>query len=352
MPVIAHQELEKQITKIVQAMGSSAEEANTVAHNLVLANLKGHDSHGVGMIPRYVEAFLEGALKINQACHVQSDLGSLLVLDAQQGYGQIVGEQAMQMGIERAQKHGSCIVSLSNAHHLGRIGHFAEIAAGNGLVSIHLVNVLSSPVVAVWGGGDGRHGTNPFCIGVPIKNQAPFILDFATSRVAQGKMRVAHNQGKTMEPGFLIDQKGRPTQDPGVVVKPNADGKMGALMPFGEHKGSGLAIACELLAGALTGSGTWKPRPKKSRAIWNGMLSILINPQSTNTQEQFDAEVASFVSWVKQSPAAHPSSPVQVAGEPELAIMQTRMKQGIEIDDQTWADIVHAAKQFDVPINK
>jgi len=263
-----------------------------------------------------------------------------------------VGEQAMQMGIERAQKHGSCIVSLSNAHHLGRIGHFAEIAAGNGLVSIHLVNVLSSPVVAVWGGGDGRHGTNPFCIGVPIKNQAPFILDFATSRVAQGKMRVAHNQGKTMEPGFLIDQKGRPTQDPGVVVKPNADGKMGALMPFGEHKGSGLAIACELLAGALTGSGTWKPRPKKSRAIWNGMLSILINPQSTNTQEQFDAEVASFVSWVKQSPAAHPSSPVQVAGEPELAIMQTRMKQGIEIDDQTWADIVHAAKQFDVPINK
>ena len=122
MPVIAHQELEIQITKIVQAMGSSAEEASTVAHNLVLANLKGHDSHGVGMIPRYVEAFLEGALKINQACHVQSDLGSLLVLDAQQGYGQVVGEQAMQMGIERAQKHGSCIVSLSNAHHLGRIG--------------------------------------------------------------------------------------------------------------------------------------------------------------------------------------------------------------------------------------
>ena len=163
---------------------------------------------------------------------------------------------------------------------------------------------------------------------------------------------MAFNQGKTMEPGYLIDPQGRPTQDPGVVVKPNADGKMGALMPFGEHKGSGLAIACELLAGALTGSGTWKPRPKKSRAIWNGMLSILINPQSTNTQEQFDTEVASFVSWVKQSPAAHPSSPVQIAGEPELLIMQTRMKQGIEIDDQTWTDIVHAAKQFDVPINK
>lgn len=351
MPVIAYQVLEKYISEIVQAMGSSAAEAKTVAHNLVLANLKGHDSHGAGMIPRYVEAFLEGSLKLNQAVQVQSDLGSLLVLDAQNGYGQVVGLQAMQMGITRAHEHGSCIVSLANAHHLGRIGHFAELAANEGLVSIHMANVLSSPVVAVWGGGDGRHGTNPFCIGVPIKNHAPFILDFATSRVAQGKMRVAHNQGKTIEPGYLIDSQGRPTQDPSVVVKPNAEGKMGALMPFGEHKGSGLAIACELLGGALTGSGTWKPRPKKSRAIWNGMLSILINPQRTATQEQFDGEVASFIDWVKQSPAAN-QEPVQIAGEPELQKMHSRMATGIEVDDQTWADIVSAGKHFKVQFNQ
>lgn len=350
MPILAHDLLEKQIANIVQAMGSSATEAKTVAHNLVLANLKGHDSHGVGMIPRYVEAFVEGSLKLNQSVKVNSDLGSLLVLDAQHGYGQVTGEEAIRMGIERASKHGSCIVSLANAHHLGRIGHFAEIAAEHGLVSIHMVNVLSSPVVAVWGGADGRHGTNPFCVGVPFKNQTPFILDFATSRVAQGKMRVAHNQGKKMPEGFLLDQQGRPTQDPSVVVKPNDEGKMGALMPFGEHKGSGLAIACELIGGALTGSGTWKPRPKKSRAIWNGMLSILINPQQTSTQEQFDAEVASFIQWVKASPAAA-EDPVKIAGEPEQEKMRMRMQQGIAIDEQSWGDIVNAAQQFKIDLS-
>ncbi len=349
MPILAHDVLEQQIANIVQAMGSSESEAKTVAHNLVLANLKGHDSHGVGMIPRYVEAFVEGSLKLNQGVKVNSDLGSLLVLDAQHGYGQVAGEEAMRMGIERAQRHGSCIISLANAHHLGRIGHFAEIAAQHGLVSIHMVNVLSSPVVAVWGGADGRHGTNPFCVGVPLKNQTPFILDFATSRVAQGKMRVAHNQGKKIPEGFLLDPQGRPTQDPSVVVKPNADGKMGALMPFGEHKGSGLAIACELIGGALTGSGTWKPRPKKSRAIWNGMLSILINPQQTSTQEQFDAEVASFIQWVKESPAAD-EGPVQIAGEPEQQKMHKRMQEGIAIDEQTWGDIVKAAQQFKIDL--
>ena len=128
-----------------------------------------------------------------------------------------------------------------------------------------------------------------------------------------------------------------------------ADGKMGALMPFGEHKGSGLAIACELIGGALTGSGTWKPRPIKSRAIWNGMLSILINPQQTTTQEQFDAEVASFMQWVKESPKVN-EDPVQIAGEPEQQKMQMRMQQGITIDEQTWGDIVEAAKRFGVSL--
>ena len=121
------------------------------------------------------------------------------------------------------------------------------------LVSIHFVNVLSRPVVAPWGGGDGRFGTNPCCIGVPLQGREPFVLDFATSRVAQGKMRVAHNEGAAVEPGYLIDEQGRPTDDPGVVVVPQSNGFFGALMTFGEHKGYGMAVACELLGGALTG---------------------------------------------------------------------------------------------------
>ncbi len=350
MPTISAQQLEHDITQIVQAMGSQIQEAQTVAHNLVLANLKGHDSHGVGMIPRYAEALTEGSLQLNQTVQVVSDLGSLFVLDAQRGYGQTTGEQAMQMGIERCQQHGSCIISLANAHHLGRIGHFAEMATAQQLVSIHLVNVLSSPVVAVWGGSDGRHGTNPFCVGVPLPNQKSFILDFATSRVAQGKMRVAHNRGERVPPGYLMDSQGHATQDPSVVVKPDAQGKMGALMPFGDHKGSGLALACELLGGALTGSGTWKPRPKPSRAIWNGMLTILIDPKRTGDYEQFESEVRSFIDWVKQSPP-HQTDSVMIAGEPELQTQTERLRTGIPVEDKTWLDISNVAKQFSVQLH-
>src|SRR6218665_3229891 len=216
--------LESATARILEAAGSRAAEAQKVAANLVLANLSGHDSHGVGMVPRYVDAVLEGGLKPNTSAKATVDIGTMLALDGQRGYGQVVGEQAMQMGIERAQQHGSCIMTVGNSHHLGRIGHFAEMAIAAGLVSLHFVNVLSRPVVAPFGGGDGRFGTNPCCIGIPLQGQEPFVLDFATSRVAQGKMRVAHNKGERVPEGTLIDELGRPTTDPGVVVGPQSNG--------------------------------------------------------------------------------------------------------------------------------
>jgi uncharacterized oxidoreductase len=164
-------------------------------------------------------------------------------------------------------------------------------------------------------------------------------------------MRVAHNAGKQVSPGFLIDQQGLPTNDPGVVVKPDAAGNLGALMPFGEHKGSGLAIACELLGGALTGSGTWKPPKIKKRAIWNGMLSILINPVCMSSKEQFELETNSFIDWVYQSPASVAGVPVMLAGEPERKMMALRLVDGFEIDDKTWQDICEAGKKVGVNLS-
>jgi hydroxycarboxylate dehydrogenase B len=337
--------LRSQVAAIIAAAGSSAEEARTVADNLVLANLSGHDSHGVGMVPRYVDAVLEGGLKPNAGIKVNLDAGALVALDGQRGYGQVVGEQAMALGMSRARDLGSCVMTLADAHHLGRIGHFAEMATASGLVAIHFVNVLSRPVVAPWGGADGRFGTNPCCIGIPLKGREPFVLDFATSRVAQGKMRVAHNEGRRVEPGYLIDEKGRPTTDPGVVVVPQPGGLLGALMPFGEHKGYGMAIACELLGGALTGSGTWHRQPGMARSVVNGMLTILIDPGKLGTQERFDEEALSFIDWLKQSPAAPGFDHVRMAGEPEREARARREREGIAIDDQTWAEIVAAGKK-------
>jgi uncharacterized oxidoreductase len=361
------------VASIIAACGSSAEEARTVADNLVLANLSGHDSHGVGMVPRYVDAVLEGGLMPNAAAQVKLDAGSLLALDGQRGFGQVVGAQAMRLAISRAQESGSCIMALADAHHLGRIGHFAEMAVAHGLVAIHFVNVLSRPVVAPWGGSDGRFGTNPFCVGVPLAGRARpgagppqggaapsggsdphavgerggehFVLDFATSRVAQGKMRVAHNEGRRVEHGYLIDAEGRPTTDPGVVVVPQATGLFGALLPFGEHKGYGMAVACELLGGALTGSGTWHRTPDAKRAVVNGMLTILVDAAKLGTQAAFEDEALAFVDWLKRSPPAPGFDSVLLAGEPERAARAQRERDGIALDDQTWAEIAVAARK-------
>ena len=335
-------QLRATVSAILAAAGSEPREAQRVADNLVLANLSGHDSHGVGMVPRYVDAVLEGGLKPNAGVAVKLDSASLIALDGQRGYGQVVGEQAMAMGIARAEETGSCVLALANAHHLGRIGHFAEMAVERGLVSIHFVNVQSRPVVAPWGGGDGRYGTNPFCVGIPLPGQPPFVLDFATSRVAQGKMRVAHNEGRQVDPGYLIDERGRPTTDPGVVVVPQPGGMFGALLAFGEHKGYGMAIACELLGGALTGSGTWHRPADNARAVINGMFTVVVDPRRLGTQDAFAREALAFVEWLKQSPAAEGSAGVLLAGEPERAARRQREAEGIALDDQTWAEIVAA----------
>ena len=342
-------ELQARIAAILRKAGSSAEEAEAVAANLVLANLSGHDSHGVGMVPRYVDAVLEGGLKPNTSARVTLDTGALLALDGQHGYGQVVGVQAMELAIARAKQVGSCIMALGQAHHLGRIGHFAEMAVAQGLVSIHFVNVLSRPVVAPWHGGDGRFGTNPCCIGVPLEGREPFVLDFATSRVAQGKMRVAHNAGKRAEPGTLIDEDGRPTTDPGVVVVPQPKGGFGALMTFGEHKGYGLAVACELLGGALTGGGTWHRPADHARSVYNGMLAIVIDPQRLGTADTFTREALDFVDWLKKSPPGPDTDGVLLAGDPERKAREERRREGIAIDAATWAEIGTAAAKVGLP---
>jgi uncharacterized oxidoreductase len=340
--VFQAQQLRDCTTAILAAAGSGQAEARQVADNLVMANLCGHDSHGVGMVPRYVDAVLEGGLVPNTAASVTADAGALLSFDGGRGYGQVVGEQAVAAGIDRAAELGSCVLALGNAHHLGRIGHFAEMAAARGLVSMHFVNVLSRPVVAPFGGGDGRFGTNPFCVGIPLGERPPFILDFATSRVAQGKMRVAHNEGRRVEPGYLIDAQGRPTEDPGVVVVPGPGGAFGALLPFGEHKGFGLAVACELLGGALAAGASWHRQADGAQAVLNGMLSVLIEPRRLAPHGRFEAEAQAFLDWVRQSPAMADEG-VRIAGEPEREQRARREREGIRLDAHTWTQLQAAA---------
>jgi uncharacterized oxidoreductase len=340
--------LTRAIEAIIAAGGSEPREAGLVAANLVMANLTGHDSHGIGIVPRYIESLREGGLAPNKHPIVKLDAGPMLALDGQAGYGQVIGLEATEMAIARARQHGVCIMALANAHHLCRIGQWAEQAIDAGLVSISFVNVISRSIVAPFGGTDARFGTNPVCIGVPLAGQPPFVLDMATSAVAQGKVRVAHNKGEQLPPGLLLDDKGHPTTEPRYGVSP----PFGALTTIGQHKGYGLAVVCELLGGALTGSGTWHSDDRSRKRILNGMLSILIDPARLGTAETFAREAVEFVDWVRKSPPAEGVDRVRIAGEPERETHARRSREGIPVDETTWKEICAAGELLGVPAAK
>ena len=332
------------VREIMPGFGSSERECELVADNLVRANLTGHDSHGVGMLPRYARAFNEGGLQPNSTIKISQDSGMMLGLDGQKGFGQAVGYEAMQLGLERVREHGVCIMALANAHHLGRIGEWAEMAVAAGFVSVHFVNVISRPIVAPWGGSDARYGTNPFTVGIPLPSGQPFILDFATSVIAQGKTRVAYNKGVPLKPGQMLDNLGRPTTDPVYGVK----SPPGALLPFGEHKGFGLAMACELLGGALAGGmATNAPADGKQRII-NGMLTMLIDPARIADMEVFEQQARQTLEWITASAPQPGVDKVQLAGDAERRMTAERTAKGIPVDPHTWEEILQAAESLGV----
>jgi uncharacterized oxidoreductase len=332
------------VGELMLGFGSTPEEVALVADNLIEANLTGHDSHGIGMLPRYANAYLEGGLKPNAHVDVKLDAGPLLALDGRAGFGQVIGHEAITLGIERATANGSCIVALANSHHLGRIGAWAELAVAAGLVSIHFVNVISRPIVAPFGGADARFGTNPFAVGIPVEGREPVILDMATSVIAQGKTRVAHNKGEQLAPGLLIDNRGEPTSDPGyAVIEP-----FGALLTFGEHKGFGLALVCELLGGALAGGLALHDPGGARQRVLNGMLTILIDPARLAADDggQFGQETRAFLDWVAASPPVAGTERVLIAGEPERVARLRRSRDGIPIDLTTWNELLDAARKL------
>ena len=178
-------------------------------------------------------------------------------------------------------------------------------------------------------------------------NRPPILLDFATSVIAQGKTRVAYNKREQLKPGQMIDNLGQPTTDPVFGVK----SPLGALKTFGEHKGFGLALVCELLGGALSAGMTLHERSEKRR-IFNGMLTILIDPQRIGHAEAFTQEAMAFVDWVKASPAIENTQGVKVAGEPERDTRQQRMANGVPVDENTWQEILRTAEHFGLDAQK
>jgi uncharacterized oxidoreductase len=353
--LIAAAELESTVRAIFAAAGCAEDEAGLIARELVGANLAGHDSHGVVRVPLYVDWMREGWVRAGQRAEVVTDGGAFVVLDGHKGFGQTIAAQAVALGVERAGANGSCIVALRNSGHIGRVGAYAETALAAGLISIHFVNVAKSPLVAPFGAVERRFSTAPFAIGIPLPER-PVVLDFATSLVAEGKVQVASYGGRPLPPDALIGPEGVQSADPRVLYGDygptdlrHPGGGVGAIRAFGEHKGSGLALMCELLAGAFTAGGCAGPIDGPRKGIANGMLSIYLSPAHFGTQAEFERIAREYLDWVLSARPIDPAAPVLAPGDPETATREVRMAEGVPLPVNTWAAIRRTAEALGVP---
>jgi hydroxycarboxylate dehydrogenase B len=327
---------------IARRMGSDEAEAAEVSDHLVRANLAGHDSHGIGMLPTYVRLLGDGLLVPNQTAETVLDSGGLLVVDARRGYGPRMAADAVRRAIGKAREHGACVLALRNSAHIGRIGTYAELATREGCAYISFVNVADHhDVQATFGAAEPRLGTNPFTVGVPGPDGKPVLLDMATTMIAAGKARVAYNKGVPVPDDCLIDAAGAPTNDPTGFIRD----KVGALKSFGLHKGSGLAVMCEIMASAVAG-GQGAHDPARG-GVLNSMLAVVIDLAKIGDAGAIAAAVGATRAHVRSAKPAPGVADVLTPGEPERRAAAQRAA-GIEVDETSWSDIRAAARTLGI----
>ena len=339
MKIVNPKKLADFVAAIMRGAGCDAEEAATIARRLVDSNLVGHDSHGVLRVAKYLEWVRDGTLKPNASPSVTFENDSIAIIDGHRGFGQVIGEFAARIGIAKAATQGIAMIGLTNCGHLGRVGDWADMAAEAGQVSLHFLNTSGALRVAPYGGSDRRLSTNPISVGVPVAGRDPVVLDVTTSTVAEGKLMVAVNKGEQVPAGWIIDRNGVATTEP----KDFYAG--GALLTVGAHKGSGLSIVTDLLAGAVS---TGRSSDPDETVLRNNMLSIYIAPDVYDPDGYVSREARRFVDFVMSSKPATPGEPVLAPGDVERRNRAARLASGVPLDDKSYADLLAAAASIGI----
>ena len=269
------------------------------------------------------------------------DAGAVVVVDGGQGLGQVIAKEAIDLGIERARAHGVAVVGVRNSGHMGRIGAWAEQAAAAGLVSLHFVNTTGFGIqVAPFGGSDRRLSVNPIALGVPRPGQEPLIHDMSTGTIAAGKIRVARNKGELLPEGAIIDSRGRPTRDPEAFF---AD-PPGALTTAAGHKGYGLALFVEVLAGRADRRRLGPPRQSDRRPADQQSAVDPDRPGAPGRRPALAADLERLTAYVTASPPATPGGEVLLPGEIERRTRAERLAHGIPLDPNTLDQLRGAAR--------
>ena len=338
MPTIPPAELRSLGRSVFSAIGSPDEVAEIVANSLVDANLAGHDSHGVIRIPSYVQQAREGRLDAKATPTVVQETPVIGVLDGRWGFGQVTARRSMELAAAKARQSGVAAVAAIRCTHIGRLGEWSEIAAAEGVVGFCTVSQIGGSVhAAPYGGAERVMSTNPLSFGIPsTEGEPPVLIDFATTNVAEGKLRVARAKGTQVPPGSILDKDGRPSTDPNDFY----DG--GVMLPFGGHKGYGLAVTADLLSLALTGA-----LPHKLGPFASGAFFFCVDPAAFGPREAYAESMAELTARIKHVRPAPGFEEVLLPGEPEHRSRQARSA-GIPIDDATWKAIGEVVSELGV----
>jgi LDH2 family malate/lactate/ureidoglycolate dehydrogenase len=343
---IKEQELRKFCENICLKVGLSQKDAFIFVDSLLFANLRGIDSHGIMRFPPYVKRLVDGGAKINPQIKKIKEESSMILLDGDSGMGQIVSMYATKLAIDKAEKTGISVVGVKNSSHFGAASYYSMKMAEKNMVGISMTNGL--PVMAAWGGAKRVIGNDPLSIAVPYKKDKPVVLDMAMSKVSGGKVRLFAKDNQKIPQNWVVNSQGKKTENPNDFVNG------GALLPFGEYKGYGLAVMVEILAGVLTGAGRLnevKSWLKTSNApVYTGHCFIAINIENFIPLEDFKERLDWVVKELKSSSLAEGSKGVFVPGEIEYEAEQERRTEGIPISEQIWKDLQELSETYQEPL--
>jgi LDH2 family malate/lactate/ureidoglycolate dehydrogenase len=349
--VVGPAALEAFAARIFERLGAPADVAAEVAAHLVRANLAGHDSHGAIRIPQYAAMIAQGVIRPAGRPSVVHERGATLLIDGAYGFGQFGAAFALERAIARAMEMGVAAAAIRCANHIGRVGDYTERAARHGYVAAVTVGAAGPGIggAAPFGGAARFLGTNPWSIGIP-SGGAPVVVDFATTVVAEGKVRVARAKREPLPPGCIVDKSGRPTTDPEDFYAG------GMLLPFGAHKGYGLALAAALLGG-LAAIGEADPSMAGAAAPpadpspgdrFGGVLMVVIDPGAFGAAADYTAAVGRVTGALKRVPPAPGVAEVLLPGEPEARTRAERERDGIALPADTWAALAEVASRAGV----
>ena len=327
--------LSRAATAIFRAVGTPDDIAAFVADSLVGSNLAGHDSHGVIQVPGYVDRIKAGDLVPDARPEVEREGPGIVQVDGAWGFGQYAAHVCMDLAATKARQSQVALVTMTRSNHIGRLGQWAEQAAEMGTIGMIVTSWGGGPFAATPFGGAGKVlSTNPIAIGMPLEDGSPFVLDFATTAVAEGKLRVARAKQARVPDGWIVDKEGRPTNDPEDFYAG------GMLLPFGGHKGFALAMAVELLSIALTGADT----EPDERGRFNGAVFVAIDPTAVRPLDDFRRAAAGINARVTGVPPAPGSDGVVIPGQPEARSREARRREGIPVAEATWEAIQATAQ--------